>query len=231
MVSYGLTGSGKSHTLFGKSGGDGVIISAIDDIFATAKKRAKKWDCKITASMLELHDDKLTDLFATSEKKLVVKKDVKGLVHVVNAVFNAVESSDDLSKAVSNGLKKRDELGHKAENSNVFVAIVVESSNKETGIINTGRIVFSDLVGCNKGNAAIDAVQNVVNALGAEEQEIPYTSCTLSKMLSDCLGGNAKTLVLVHVKPDEKFWEDTKQVEARRFKTKRIVFCRLWNWV
>jgi len=210
IVGYGLAGSGKSHTMFGAKG-DGIVAMSVDEIFAIAKKRSKKWDFEIKASMIELYDEELTDLFASTNKKLVVKKDVKGLVHVINTSFTNLTSTELLRESIRNGLKKRDESGHDASNSHLFVTIAVTCSNKETGVINDGRIVFSDLVGCDRGNASINAIQTVVRALEADLPEIPYTACTLSKLLSDCFGGNAKTLILVHAKSDENLWEDTKQ--------------------
>lgn len=212
VVGYGLAGSGKSHTMFGEKGGDGIISLSCDDIFALAKKRSKKWDFELKASMIELFEEELTDLFASTKKKLIVKKDVKGMVHIVNSSFTTLTSSDLLKESLRNGLKKREEMGHDASNSNLFITITVRASNRETGVINEGRIVFSDLVGCDKGDASIKSMQTVIRALEADLPEIPYTSCTLTKILSDCLGGNAKTLILVHAKPEESLWEDTKQV-------------------
>ena len=207
-----MAGSGKSYTMFGVPGNDGVIARAIDDVFATAKKRSKKWDFVLKASILELYEEELTDLLNPGTKKLSVRRDVKGVVHVVNASFTPLSSTDLLKECITKALKKRDELGHDTSNSNVFVTVTVECSNKETGVINNGRLVFSDLVGCNKGHASMDALEEVIKALEAERQEIPYTACGLTRLFNDCLGGNSKTLVLVHVKADADLWEETKKV-------------------
>jgi len=214
LVSYGLAGSGKSHTVFGAKGDKGIIELTVEELFAVAKKKSKKWDYSLSASMIEVYEDELTDLFASEKKKLVLKKDVKGLVHVVNAQFTNLTSPDLLMESISKGLKKRDEMGHNAAKSNLFVSVLLECNNKESGIVNIGRIVFSDLVGCDTGDGAMTSLHSVVDALETEQPEIPYTTCKVAKYLSDCLGGNSKTLVLVHVKPDESLWEDAKQVSV-----------------
>lgn len=52
----------------------------------------------------------------------------------------------------------------------------------------------------------------VVSALKEEEEMVPYTACTLTKLMSDCFGGNAKAIVLAHVSPEESQWTKSKQV-------------------
>lgn len=231
MVSYGMTGSGKSYTMFGESGDDGIISMAVDDVFNLFKKRAKKWDSEMKMSMFVVHGDTLTDVLAASKKKLVVKKDVKGLVHVVNASTTNVTSTELLKETLNKGLKARDGLGIDVSNAHVIVKVDVTCSNKETGVINNGRMIFTDMVGCDKGNAEVDALHNIVQALEAEEQEIPYTASMLGKLLSDCLGGNAKTLVIVHAKPEENHWNDIKKVSpVARLCTLGHGF-RHWSWV
>ena len=207
--------------MFGGKGDDGIITRAVDDVFAIAKKRAKKCDINMKVSILELYEDELTDLMAaSSEKRLIIKKDVKGLVHVVNSSFTTVTSTDLLKECLTNALKKRDGLGHDASKSNMFVTITVECSNKDSGVVNNGRIVFSDLMGCDTGEASCGALLDVVKALEAEDEMIPYTACPMTKLLSDCLGGNAKTLVIVHVKPDVDAWGQTKKVNLHSYALK-----------
>lgn len=211
VCAYGLSGSGKTNTMFGKPNDEGMIVRSVEEVFNMCKKRAKKWDSNLEAAMFELHNDQLTDLFATAEKKLVVKKDVKGLVHVVNAHFVSLTSSELLKESITKGLKKLSGLGHDQKSSHVFVMVNVECMNKDSGVINNGRMVFSDLAGCNGGDSSFKALTNVVDALHKEEDIIPYTSSSLTKLLSDCLGGNSKTLVIVHVHPQEAVWEESKK--------------------
>eukprot|EP00210_Caulerpa_lentillifera_P006575 g6280.t1 len=211
VSAYGLSGSGKTHTMFGPSNNDGMISLSVAEVFNMCKKRSKKWESSLEACMFELHNEELTDLFATSKKKLVVKKDIKGLVHVVNAHFVSLTSVELLNESIGKGLKKLNGLEHDKNASHVFVMVNVECSNKDSGVINNGRMVFTDLAGCNGGDSSLKALTNVVHALEKEEMSIPYTSCTLTKLMSDCLGGNSKTLIIVHVHPQESLWDETKK--------------------
>ena len=52
----------------------------------------------------------------------------------------------------------------------------------------------------------MNALHNVVDAVETNQTVIPYTSSPLTMLMSDCLGGNAKTLVLLHIVPSKDVW-------------------------
>ncbi|KAG0455717.1 hypothetical protein HPP92_023505 [Vanilla planifolia] len=52
-------------------------------------------------------------------------------------------------------------------------------------------------------NKSHSALADVINALCSEAQHIPYRNHKLTMLMSDSLGGNAKTLMFVNVSPAE----------------------------
>ena len=50
-------------------------------------------------------------------------------------------------------------------------------------------------------NKSLSALGDVVAALTSGASHVPYRNHPLSHLLSDCLGGNAKTLLIVNVSP------------------------------
>lgn len=52
-------------------------------------------------------------------------------------------------------------------------------------------------------NKSLSALGDVISALSSGNQHIPYRNHKLTMLMSDSLGGNAKTLMFVNVSPAE----------------------------
>jgi hypothetical protein len=58
-------------------------------------------------------------------------------------------------------------------------------------------------------NKSLSALGDVISALATEEQHIPYRNHKLTMLMSDSLGGNAKTLMFVNISPAESNLDET----------------------
>ena len=58
-------------------------------------------------------------------------------------------------------------------------------------------------------NKSLSALADVIGALSSDGQHIPYRNHKLTMLMSDSLGGNAKTLMFVNVSPAESNLEET----------------------
>ncbi|PKU69828.1 Kinesin-like calmodulin-binding protein like [Dendrobium catenatum] len=58
-------------------------------------------------------------------------------------------------------------------------------------------------------NKSLSALGDVISALCSEGQHIPYRNHKLTMLMSDSLGGNAKTLMFVNASPAETSLEET----------------------
>merc|ERR1711920_515785 len=68
----------------------------------------------------------------------------------------------------------------------------------------TGKINFIDLAGsesANKSDKNLSVLGDVMQALVAKTPQVPYRNSKLTMMLKDSLGGDAKTLMIVHCSP------------------------------
>lgn len=63
IFAYGQTGSGKTYTMFGTEQCKGIIPRTVEHIFELADTQPEA-NYKITASMLEIYKESLSDLFA-----------------------------------------------------------------------------------------------------------------------------------------------------------------------
>jgi hypothetical protein len=58
-------------------------------------------------------------------------------------------------------------------------------------------------------NKSLSALGDVISALATEQQHIPYRNHKLTMLMSDSLGGNAKTLMFVNVSPSDHNLDET----------------------
>ncbi len=58
-------------------------------------------------------------------------------------------------------------------------------------------------------NKSLSALGDVISALATDQQHIPYRNHKLTMLMSDSLGGNAKTLMFVNVSPTDYNLDET----------------------
>lgn len=239
LFAYGQTGSGKTWTISGDCSNEetiGIIPRAIKDIFRISNKRQKMYSYKIESYVLELYLDKLYDLYCSKKEmnlkkdKLQIKKNSKGHVVVTNTIKKQANSSDELFEQYEKALKNRHtratEMNDSSSRSHLVFTITIKSINKSTKDVTYGKITFVDLAGserlsktaitdpegikeANAINKSLSALGNVINALSIKKKFIPYRDSLLTLMLSDSLGGNAKTLMFVNVSPADNNSEES----------------------
>ncbi|KAJ7298968.1 hypothetical protein O6H91_Y342700 [Diphasiastrum complanatum] len=226
IFAYGQTGSGKTFTIYGTDDNPGLIPRAARELFHILKRERKKILSSMKVYMLELYQDSLIDLLVPKnlkKQKLEIKKDSKGMVVVENATLVTIFTRGDLDEIVAEGLQKRHTCGTnmnaESSRSHVVLSIIIESTNSQTQTLVKGKLSFVDLAGSERIkksgsageqlkeaqsiNKSLSALGDVISALAMEEQHIPYRNHKLTMLMSDSLGGNAKTLMFVNVAPTE----------------------------
>lgn len=227
IFAYGQTGSGKTFTMIGdkEQNFPGIAPRAFNRIFELIHELRSKYEINVTAYMLELYNDRLIDLFAkpgmSSDDKMEVKVDKKGLVWVKGAVIKEAHNSKELFALFDEGSKNRHTASTKmnadSSRSHLIISIVMESTNKTTGQSIKGKLSLVDLAGSERVgktgasaeqlkeamsiNKSLSALGDVISALSSEQQFIPYRNNKLTMLMQDSLGGNAKTLMFVNVSP------------------------------
>eukprot|EP00873_Tetraselmis_striata_P008580 jgi/Tetstr1/428844/TSEL_018831.t1 len=219
---YGQTGSGKTHTITGTAAAPGIIPRAMEGIFAQAADAAV--EMKVSCYMLELYQDSLLDLLAPSASgKLAIKRDANGAVLVDGARVVAVASQEELAAAFKTGLEGRKtaatKMNSESSRSHLVFTILMEHTNLTLGTKSNSKLTFVDLAGSERVgrsgaindkdrldearaiNKSLSALGDVVAALTSGESFVPYRNHKLTQLMSDSLGGNAKTLMVVNVSP------------------------------
>lgn len=224
IFAYGQTGSGKTHTMFGNEAAPGLVPRIADELFVLIHRYAHERDTQVRCQMFELYRDDLVDLFLPIRAKgmpLDIKRDARGSVYVDNATECEVRKPEDLLKLVADGCHRRHVAATKmncdSSRSHLVVTVVVELTNRKTKQVSTGKLTLCDLAGSERLkksdstgdqmkeaqaiNKSLAALGDVIEALTKNTKHVPYRNHKLTQLLSDSIGGNAKTLMFVNCSP------------------------------
>ncbi|KAI3798704.1 hypothetical protein L1987_33982 [Smallanthus sonchifolius] len=232
IFAYGQTGSGKTFTIYGSENNPGLTPLATSELFKILKRDGNKFSFSLKAYMLELYQDTLVDLLLPKQakrSKLEIKKDSKGMVTVENATILPISTYDDLRNIIQRGTDQRHTtetlMNEASSRSHLILSVIVESTNLQTQSVARGKLSFVDLAGSERVkksgsvgnqlkeaqsiNKSLSALGDVISALSSGNQHIPYRNHKLTMLMSDSLGGNAKTLMFVNISPAESNLEET----------------------
>ena len=219
LLAYGQTGSGKSHTMFGRKSCRGVVPRFCEALFEDHE------GLSVAASMLEIYNEKLRDLLVTSSESLRIREDPQTGPYAAGATVVKCASAQDLLRLVRLGARNRtiastrmNETSSRAHT--VFTVRLVRDSVEDGYSLRRSACVhLVDLAGSERQkragstgtrlkeaghiNRSLSTLSAVVNALTKKDgRHVPYRDSTLTHLLRDSLGGNARTtmvLSLIHI--------------------------------
>ncbi|ESW30047.1 hypothetical protein PHAVU_002G120200 [Phaseolus vulgaris] len=232
IFAYGQTGSGKTFTIYGAENNPGLTPRATAELFRILRRDSNKYSFSLKAYMLELYQDTLVDLLLPKNAKrlkLDIKKDSKGMVAVENVTIVSISTVEELNSIIQRGSEQRHTSGTRmndeSSRSHLILSVVIESTNLQSQSTARGKLSFVDLAGSERVkksgsagnqlkeaqsiNKSLSALGDVISALSSGGQHIPYRNHKLTMLMSDSLGGNAKTLMFVNVSPTESSLDET----------------------
>jgi Kinesin motor domain len=184
-------------------------------------------------SFADLLDPKHGKRRLASEKsnRIVIREDVaahsvflSGSDHLRTPVNGAVHTLELLAAGVRRRNCTKTEVNDRSSRSHAIITLLVESRLRAQpdAPLTVGKLHLVDLAGSErlaqskaegvskreacKINSSLSALGDVLSALSSERYTgpVPYRNSKLTRLLKDSLGGNSKTLFLVHVSNDAK---------------------------
>ncbi|KAL1427798.1 hypothetical protein MTO96_003139 [Rhipicephalus appendiculatus] len=237
IFAYGQTGSGKTYTLTGVSNteqlqAEGIAPRAFRRMFELVKENEMKQSFLVTATFLELYNERFVDLLKANsnpEEKLEVRKDSSGHTFVPGVTTEEVSNSAQLCECFARALRNRrvacTRMNAQSSRSHFVATVEVTSTNRLNGAVLRGKLSLVDLAGSerldksgleghhiketNSINKSLSALGDVIQALVTQQSHVPYRNNKLTMLMQDSLGGTAKTLMFVNVSPSSEHVEET----------------------
>jgi kinesin family protein 5 len=194
----------------------GVVPRMIADLFSEIKTQ-KDHEFSIQLSYVEVYLEKIRDLLNISKENLEIRENkFKGvLINDVTEVY--VSSFDDAIKTMRKGELNRTVAAtamnsHSSRSHSVLIVNLHKTNTKTLSKVSS-RMVFVDLAGSEKvektkvdgilmkqaqaTNKSLLTLGLVIRALVEKKSHVPYRDSKLTRLLTDSLGGNSKTHLII----------------------------------
>lgn len=227
IFTYGQSGSGKTHTMYGSSLYDevqkGIIPRSIEymfDFINDPKNEGIKFQIKF--SMLEIYKEMLYDLLnpEISSKDLKIKETKDKQIYVTNLTEEYISNIEEFLLLIDQADQYRvvSETGLNKQSSRSHLLFIIEVLQQlPDGSEKCGKLNLIDLAGSEKVaktgavgemleeakkiNLSLSTLGMVISSLSTEKDYIPYRDSKLTRILQDSLGGNYKTTLIVACSP------------------------------
>ncbi|KAG6430239.1 hypothetical protein SASPL_108302 [Salvia splendens] len=220
IFAYGQTGSGKTYTMTGPQEltpeSLGVNYRALSDLFFISHQRKDSMSYDVFVQMIEIYNEQVRDLLVSDE----IRNSSHNGINVPSANILPVSSTSDVINLMNIGLKNR-AVGSTSMNERSIcscVTVHVQGRNLTSGSITCGSMHLVDLAGSERAdktdavgdrlkesqhiNRSLSALGDVIASLAQKQSHIPYRNSKLTQLLQDSLGGQAKTLMFIHISPE-----------------------------
>jgi len=150
-------------------------------------------------------------------------------MYVQGLISETVQTEEEVLKLFKRGNNNRSigmtNMNEHSSRSHSLLSVEVEGENLIAGIKYFGKLHLIDLAGSERLsksqatgdrlkeaqaiNKSLSALGNVMEALQKKSTHIPYRNSKLTYLLSDSLGGHAKTLMFINCSPNNLDAEET----------------------
>uniref|UniRef100_A0A453HVL6 Kinesin motor domain-containing protein n=1 Tax=Aegilops tauschii subsp. strangulata TaxID=200361 RepID=A0A453HVL6_AEGTS len=208
IFAYGQTGSGKTFTMSGPKilteEGLGVNYRALNDLFDIQAQRRDTFCYEISVQMMEIRNSSQNGIAVPDANRV------------------PVASTSDVVDLMNLGQKNRavcsTAMNDRSSRSHSCVTVHVQGRDLTSGTVLRGCMHLVDLAGSERVdksevvgdrlkeaqhiNKSLAALGDVIASLAQKNAHVPYRNSKLTQLLQDSLGGQAKTLMFVHIAPE-----------------------------
>ena len=193
ILAYGQTGAGKTFTMVGQPGSEGIIPRAAADVFDRIGRDRSGHEYCIRASFLQIYNEQISDLLRPERTGLPIREDKQRGLYVEGLSDVVVRSTLEVLALLQRGHAARATAATQANELSsrshaVFVLTISRGSGSSSGGGDAAagggvvaRLRLVDLAGsesarggvsgqrleeCKKINQSLSALGNVIHALG-----------------------------------------------------------------
>jgi centromeric protein E len=227
IFAYGVTSSGKTHTMMGDENTPGIVPHAVSDLFHHISESDKAKIFNVSVSMIEIYNEVVNDLLDPTNTNLRLREEntkSNRQVYVENLREEQIGNVHEALDVIALGNEHR-KIGATAFNegssrSHTVIKITIEASDRpeflkdKTAAARTvSSLTMVDLAGSESAKAEVNKNQRVEGSfinkslltLGTVihklsdggAQHIPFRDSKLTRILSNSLSGNGARIAVV----------------------------------
>ncbi|TYI32741.1 hypothetical protein ES332_A04G084400v1 [Gossypium tomentosum] len=231
IFAYGVTSSGKTHTMHGDQRSPGIIPLAVKDAFSIIQETPNR-EFLLRVSYLEIYNEVVNDLLNPAGQNLRIREDAQG-TFVEGVKEEVVLSPAHALSLIAAGEEHRHvgstNFNLLSSRSHTIFTLTIESSscgeNNEGEAVNLSQLNLIDLAGSESSKAETTGVRRkegsyinkslltlgtVISKLtDGRATHIPYRDSKLTRLLQSSLSGHGRVSLICTVTPSSSNTEET----------------------
>ena len=240
IFAYGQTSSGKTHTMQGPDISDvenqGIIPRMVRTIFNRIETASENIEFTVKISMSEIYNERIKDLMDPSKDNLKIHEEKGKGVYIQDITEIYCSDEQEIYALMKSGNANRavvaTQMNDVSSRSHALFVLTITMDNKDDGSCKTGKLFLVDLAGSEKIsktgaagqvleeakniNKSLTTLGKVIVALTDKKvSHIPYRESKLTRILSESLGGNSRTLLIITCSPHP--YNDAETLSTLRF--------------
>lgn len=223
VISYGVSGSGKTHTMIGNDVQPGIIPKSMNFIFENGSRNIS--DLKISCSIFEIYNEHYYDLLDRNEKQDDLKKIAEVQIKSINEFFRIFNMANNFRKTANT---MRNQLSSR---SHAVYRITMKGLSRETNNNLNSNVIMLDCAGQENFNDLEDDAENqvrsyemsninkahstfasVIRCLKRGDEFVNFRNSKLTFLLKPYLTGSAKTLIIATTSSEKKYLQTSKSI-------------------
>ena len=236
---YGQTGSGKTWTMSGVPSDKGLTPRIVEKIFDHIYESDEDAEFTVRISYVEIYLEKIRDLLEPEHNNLKLREGgyregiwIQGVTEQYASCYEDV--LDIMRTGNGNRVVGETRMNQRSSRSHSVFLLTLSQDHHLTSTKITSKLVLVDLAGSEKvgktgatglllkqaqhTNRSLTYLGMVIKSLTENSSHIPYRDSKLTRILTDSLGGNSKTSLIVTCSPSS--YNLTETVSTLRFGTR-----------
>ncbi|XP_058756774.1 kinesin-like protein KIN-7D, mitochondrial [Vicia villosa] len=242
VFAYGVTSSGKTHTMHGDQNSPGIIPLAIKDVFSSIQDTPGR-EFLLRVSYLEIYNEVINDLLDPTGQNLRVREDAQG-TYVEGIKEEVVLSPGHALSFIAAGEEHRhvgsNNFNLFSSRSHTIFTLMIESSahgEEYDGVI-FSQLNLIDLAGSESSktettglrrkegsyiNKSLLTLGTVIGKLSeGKSSHVPYRDSKLTRLLQSSLSGHGHVSLICTVTPASSNMEETHNTLKFASRAKRV---------
>ncbi|KAD5318168.1 hypothetical protein E3N88_18114 [Mikania micrantha] len=242
VFAYGVTSSGKTHTMHGDHHSPGIIPLAIKDVFSIIQDTPGR-EFLLRVSYLEIYNEVINDLLDPTGQNLRIREDAQG-TYVEGIKEEVVLSPGHALSFISAGEEHRhvgsNNFNLLSSRSHTIFTLMIESSahgDEYDGVI-FSQLNLIDLAGSESSktettglrrkegsyiNKSLLTLGTVIGKLSeGKASHVPYRDSKLTRLLQSSLSGHGHVSLICTITPASSNMEETHNTLKFASRAKRV---------